>query len=211
MDFPAPIVDNVSRRIPSSVGGSQNLRPSLRKRKMTPLEKKEKTKKNILAALGDNGTRILTRWNTLDPKDSKERTIQDGIILSLIDQGLSQIQIRMFLGIGGTRIERVRHYEKTPRKAPSHKFSDKTILYVREVVSKWNTEDGFPCTHRKPRQYIILASGKEATWLGLHKDYAKDWDALLVKDDIRLMAYSTFLMYVKFHFPGFIHFIHNND
>jgi hypothetical protein len=195
-------------RVSSSIGGSQNLRPLLEKKKMTPREKNEKTKRNILHALGESGTRILARWNSLNPKLNHEDWMhQNGMIICLIDQGLSQIQIRMFLGCGGSRIERLRHYEKSERKPPAHKFSEATVLYMKEIVSKWNTEDGFPCAHRKPRQYVTLDSGKEATWLGLHKEYTKDWENLLVKDAIKLMAYSTFLQYVRFYHPGFNYLI----
>jgi hypothetical protein len=208
MEAPAEIEGNVNR-VSSSVGGSQNLRAFLNKSRMTPKEKNEKTKRNILLALGEYGKTVLARWKTYDPKNRDDWMLQNGLILGLIDQGLSQIQIRMFLGCGGSRVERVRHHERAERKPPSHAFPEATITYLKVIVSQWKTEDGFPCAHRKPRQYLLQDNGKEATWLALHKQYKKDWENLLeeIKVETRLMAYSTFLQYVRFYFPGQFSFI----
>ncbi|KAG3015289.1 hypothetical protein PC121_g13776 [Phytophthora cactorum] len=40
------------------------------------------------------------------------------------------------------------------RKAPQHALSADDIDFFRATCLEWNVEDGFPCSHQDPRQYL---------------------------------------------------------
>jgi hypothetical protein len=58
-------------------------------------------------------------------------------------------------------------------------------------------EDGFPCPHRRPRQYFTET---KLTWLIVHARYEDDLKRSDPKD--RTLSYSRFRQYIQFHYPG---------
>ncbi|OWY92497.1 LOW QUALITY PROTEIN: Cleavage inducible protein, partial [Phytophthora megakarya] len=62
-------------------------------------------------------------------------------------------------------------------------------------ASEWNMEDGYPCSHRGPRQYLVEPN---VTWKKLWERYARQAEAAYR----RSIGYCRFTQYVHFYFPG---------
>ena len=71
-------------------------------------------------------------WSRLEPTKS-EHAQCDGIIMTLIKLGFSQIQVRRFLGSGGPRFDRINKARRADRK--------EAALTVEEIF--FNTGNGF--------------------------------------------------------------------
>ena len=44
---------------------------------------------------------------------------------------------------------------KKKRYTPSHAASDKDIVNLKQHLGTFETEDGFPCAHRRPRKFFV--------------------------------------------------------
>ena len=77
---------------------------------------------------------------------------QDGMIAAFLGKGLSEVQIRSFLPVGGHKVQRIRNELKDPSlrekrnmpRVPSHAVSDEDIERLVEQAKEWDLEDGFP-------------------------------------------------------------------
>lgn len=199
--------------MPPKTGGSATLRP---KRNVKPRKTKEAkiesaVKRAINKSSQDQVDGWRASWNLL--KDAKpgsaDHDTADGMILTL-RQTFSQIEVRAILQcVGVSRIERVdqianRDPEEAHQKfapARSHALSEETIAFIKEVKATWSLEDGFPCPHRRAREYFT--DGVQ-TWKKLYDEYAETWSDL---DDerrktVKCVAYCTFTQYIHYLYPG---------
>ena len=191
-----------------ATGGSIWLKPG-RQRK----PKKNWNSKKVNAVKRLKGRFSLEELNNLrqlfkDLTDTKAEEEADGIIMTCMNMGMSTIEMNALLNIGTYRITRLRKrvnlgtdYVK-PVHPRSHKFPAETILFLKEHMKSWEVEDGFPCPHRRPRQYLLEEG---ITWFKLWKRYTEKVDNLTEdehKGKVKAMAYSTFTMYTKFINPG---------
>ena len=90
------------------------------------------------------------------------KKLEDGMIMALIQQNLSCDQIRSVFGCGNSRIKRIRNIMKEPtlldkkRPSPKHAVRKEDLENLKEHLSGYDTEDGFPCAHRRPRKFLIV-------------------------------------------------------
>jgi hypothetical protein len=146
-------------------------------------------------------------WNSWDTSyGGTEWQQSEGIVLQLLQQGLSQIEIRAISPVGGSRIDRLRKihesgpdlwHTRRPQATPAHAFSDKDVEAFTMHCGTWILEDGFPCAHRRPRQYFTEPN---LTWTVVHARYVDDVQR--ENPGARVLSYSRFTQYVHFHYPG---------
>ncbi|ETN18574.1 hypothetical protein PPTG_04141 [Phytophthora nicotianae INRA-310] len=100
--------------------------------------------------------------------------------MQLLQQGLSQCDIRAIIPVGGSRVDRLRKirelgpetwHTRRSQAAPWHAFSDEDIEAFKLHCATWILEDGFPCAHRRPRQYFTEPN---LTWVVVHAHYVDD-------------------------------------
>ena len=88
------------------------------------------------------------------------------LIVCLLKLDLTVIEVMGCLGkVEQKRIEKSRenpdHILHTPRPTTSwSSFSEAEKLTMKESIMSLDVEDGFPCSHRQPKQYVAL----EETW-----------------------------------------------
>jgi hypothetical protein len=145
-------------------------------------------------------------WNAMKTRYGEAEWEQgEGVILGLMAQGYSDREIKALLGVGASRVSRVRKIHKDgtwdgshirrPMKVPHHALSSDDPIAFIEDCKTWELEDGFPCSHRRPRQYFVEA---KLTWTELWKRYEKK----MVSFERRVMSFSRWTQYVKLHQLG---------
>ncbi|EGZ13897.1 hypothetical protein PHYSODRAFT_513752, partial [Phytophthora sojae] len=186
-------------------GGSQTTAP-LRKRQKGP-DREEAARLRAIAKLGEDVVKkIRSDWDSWDTSyGGKEWQQSEGVVLNLLQQ-LSDREIRSILPIGGSRGTRLRkslksgveHFHtRRPAQKPWHAFGDVASESFKAHCSTWILEDGFPCPHRRPRQYF---TEENLTWRTVHARYEDDTKGN--DPDARTMSYERFTQYVHFYYPG---------
>ncbi len=84
---------------------------------------------------------------------------------------------------------------RRPMKIPHDALSSDDLTTFIEDCKTWELEDGFPCSHRRHRQYFVEA---KLTWTELWKRYKKK----MVSLKQRVMSFSQWTQYVKLHQLG---------
>lgn len=113
--------------------------------------------------LGDDKFNILQeRWDHLDTGNGgKDQITANGMIVCLLQQNLTQREIRAVFGCGKGRVRRVREALRNPqqflkpREAPYHAATDEQKEEIKRFIRTYETEDGFSCSHRRQRKYLI--------------------------------------------------------
>lgn len=132
-------------------------------------------------------------WKALKTGNyGEDQEKSNGIIISLLNLNLSQIEIRQTLNCSSSRVDRMRDRIKAGiqfvvpiRAAPSHKFSPKTTQFLFELMESCTPrlEQGFPCPHLRMKHYFIQVPGENLiTWTSLHKEYKTAWDSQSEED-----------------------------
>ncbi|CAM6105554.1 unnamed protein product [Calypogeia fissa] len=128
----------------------------------------------------------------------------EGIIITLLNQGLSQKEIRALIPVGGYKIHRIKcavdfgfvdFHTKRPKRVPVHAVTSDQLQFLKVDVNSWKVEDGFPCAHHRPRTYLLE---ENITWMAL-------WSRYEVKGNhasVRVLSLSQWRQLVGFHFPG---------
>ena len=132
---------------------------------------------------------------------------QDGMLIGLIGQGLSEQEIRSFIPVGGYKMARLRNEIKDPsvqekrltKKIGPHAFTDADIQnlcdFVQSLEAADKFEDGFPCSHRRIKKYF-----KEGLdWKKVWAEYVKVMQAKI--PPAREMSYQRWLQYVHALYP----------
>ncbi|GMF38480.1 unnamed protein product [Phytophthora fragariaefolia] len=168
---PGPKSETVSVRgmMQRRGGGSQTTAPG-RKRLKGP-DRQEAARHRAIAKLGEDVmNKIRSDWDTWDTSyGDNEWQQSEGVVRSLPQQ-LSDREIRSILPIGGSRVTRLRnclksgidhfHTRRVVSK-PCHAFDDVVLEAFKGHCATWKLEDGFPCPHRRPRQYF---TEQNLTW-----------------------------------------------
>ena len=101
----------------------------------------------------------------------------DGMILTLIATGSSQIEIRALYGVGGYRVSRLQAREGREELAepkpvtPKHACSEEEKLAVRDYITNhYDIEPGYPCAHRKPIYYL---ADPTLEWKDVYANYVQ--------------------------------------
>ena len=100
----------------------------------------------------------------------------NGVIVNLINIGFSNIEIRSLLGVGGSRVNRLRaDPTDAPKKKrpPGHAVTAEDILRITSHMEEFPKEDAFPCAHRTARQYLLSSTdgGPCPTWMEVWQHY----------------------------------------
>ncbi|CAM6105951.1 unnamed protein product [Calypogeia fissa] len=128
----------------------------------------------------------------------------EGVIIGLINQGLSQKEIRAMLPVGGYRCARLKkaietNFENFHTKCGQQKGSttvtEEQLNFVKTHATAWAIEDGFPCAHRCPRTYILEEG---VTWKLLHERYKQEAEL----KNVRVISHSRWRQLIQYHFPG---------
>ena len=128
---------------------------------------------------------------------------QDGMIATLIAVGLSQIEIRSLLGVGGYRVSRLQKRSKMSeeereilpqRPAPIHACSDEDRDAVRRSVKAFDTEPGYPCSHRETLEYF---ADPTIEWTTVYKSYVAECE----KSHMRVLSFGRWRDYVRLFRP----------
>ena len=159
-------------------GGYDQLLKSRGHKKRTLGEKLEQAKTKALCKLGDKAPGIIGEFNNLSKsgtKDDKEK--QDGMIISLIMQGYSQIQIRSIFGVGGHRMDRLTKFVSLDEEEreeflasraaykPKHAFKLEEVHAVKAHIESFDLEPSYPCAQcRQPLLYFAQANDGDKVW-----------------------------------------------
>ena len=91
----------------------------------------------------------------------KRRKLEDGMIMTLLLQNLSFLEIRATFGCGNSRIMKIKKIMENPsllelkRQTPKHAISNDDLDALKTHLSSFDTEDGYPFAHRRPRKFFI--------------------------------------------------------
>jgi hypothetical protein len=136
----------------------------------------------VVKKMGEKSLNALKEmWNAMKTGYGEAEWEQgEGVILGLMVQGYLDREINALLGVGGFRVSRLKKIHKDgtwdgshtrrPMKVPHHALSSDNLTTFIEDCKTWELEDGFPCSHRRPRQYFVEA---KLTWTELWKRYEK--------------------------------------
>jgi hypothetical protein len=113
--------------------------------------------------------------------------------MNLIQSGFSKREIRAILPINGSKISRlckvlqdgidtlhIRHPH-----IPAHALHDNNLDTIKVDAKSWEVEDGFPCTHRRPKQYLL---DSKLTFTKLYQRYKDKIE--FANDSHRVISYS---------------------
>ena len=90
-----------------------------------------------------------------------DKPVVDGLIMSLLQKNRTNTKIRAVHKFGNSRINRIRKVMKNPtlliskRPRPVHAVTNEDLVYLRNILATFDTEDGFPCAHRRPRKFFV--------------------------------------------------------
>ena len=111
--------------------------------------------------------------------------------------GLSHIEIRSFLKVGGYRCSRVYNISSNREKVDKprhHALNANSLAAFRAFMDGLDVEDGYPCSHRRPKFYVL---GEKVTWKMLYNRYEEMIDTKISDgaSNLRKMAKATFYSY----------------
>ena len=132
-------------------------------RKLTPDQRSERAKKRVVDKLGIREyEKLQNQFKTLAAQSSKScKSLIDGLIMGLVQQNLSNREIQQVFRVGNNRINRVRLLIENPellkkeRPTPKHAATPGDIDRLKAHLGKYDTEDGFPCAHRRPLKFFL--------------------------------------------------------
>jgi hypothetical protein len=188
-----------------AVGGSAAVRPTRNRRPaITQKDKDLNALNKAIEKLGEiEANNVQAAFGALSKSiNSDDWDIGNGIIVSLLQQNLSYNEIRQLLGVGSSRIKRIKDDIKNPdrlcekvRSVPWHAATEADIQRIRDCYATWELEDGFPCAHRRPRKYFVREGQR---WKVLWADYQEKTTA----QGHRVMSLPRWTQYIKYLFPG---------
>ena len=173
-------MDNAARKL--TPGAKGRLVPPRRTQKLSRREQEAVREKNALkeakSKLGDEKFRSLqSRWSALDTGNGgRDQATANGMIVCLIQQELTMREIRAVFGCGKGRIKLIREKLRNPskfasqKKPPHHAASRLEKEEIKRFIRSYDTEDGFSCSHRMQRKYLVLQG---LTWSKIHAAYVR--------------------------------------
>ena len=133
-------------------------------KRMSADERRLRAKERVMEKLGKKEyDKVQKQFSKLVAStSSSSRPLIDGMIMGLIQQSLSNRQIRHVFRVGNNRINRIRkvirdpELLKTKRPAPKHAASIDDIEQLKAHLATYSTEDGYPCAHRRQLKYFLV-------------------------------------------------------
>jgi transposase len=170
-------------------------------RPKTPSQLKAKDLSRAVRKLGGMEAVIELRdsWSKMESGyGGREWEHTEGVIIGLINQGLSQKEIRAVLPVGGFCCARLKKAVNTnfvdfhTKHGPavgSNVVTTEELQFLEDDVAGWETEDGFPCAHRRPWKYLME---ENISWTKLYDHYAEKAKAAVVESSQRVNGGSIF-------------------
>jgi len=87
------------------------------------------------------------------------------------------------------------HENKMKNRVAGHAVLEEDITRMINHIKTFETDDGFPCVHRRPRRYF---KEEGLTYKIIHSRY----EALMKTIPARVLSYSRWLQYFHLKFPG---------
>ena len=115
--------------------------------------------KHKLGEAAYNSMRKLLQ--TINEVKGDSKTVLDGLIMGLLQRNLSNNEIRSIHRFGNSRINRIRKLMSNPslinsrRPRPKHAAVEADLNNLKTHLETYETEDGYPCAHRRPRKFFI--------------------------------------------------------
>jgi hypothetical protein len=157
---------------------------------------------------GENAMLVLGEQESLELKeDFKGSTKEegDGIIMSMISQGHSHVQIRALFGVGGYRVSRIQklhtqmqdpdYQAPVPVRATSkHSVSEIDKVRVKDHIKEnYDLEEGFACSHRN--QMLYFASDT-VQWKDIYDHYTES-----IPTGGRILSRNRWREYIRYYYP----------
>ncbi|OWZ21052.1 Cleavage inducible protein [Phytophthora megakarya] len=146
---------------------------------------------------------IRSSWDSSETGyRGREWQSSEGVVMNLIEQGLSEREIRRFISVGGSRISRFRKaiesgidslHSRCSASKPSHAFVDSVIDYFKGNCATCVLEDA-------SRVRIGYQDKPNITWKVIHDRYFGE--NTRAKPGVRTMRYSRFTQYRRYYFSG---------
>ena len=176
------------------------------KKKSTCANQGRKKKKALIRAA--EKLRSGCEVDTLKEEFTKMSPEQNGMITSttliLVAEGLSQIEIKSMLGVGGHRVSRLQkkskyteeELEEKQEKVPCpHACSDADHEAVKDSIGNFDIEPGYPCAHRQTLMYF---ADPTIDWTSVYKVYVKNREEAAS----RILSFGRWRDYVRVYYPN---------
>ncbi len=130
----------------------------------------------------------------------------EGIIINLLQSGYLECEIRTIIPVGGTKINWLCNvltndintlHTRHPLHIPAHAIHNNDLDAIKADVETREVKDGFPCTHCRPKQYLLDAT---LTFTKLHQCYKAKIEASI--DGAYIVSYSKWIQYMHLFYPG---------
>jgi hypothetical protein len=125
--------------------------------------------------------------------------------MNLIQSGFSKREIRAIVPVCSSKISQLHkvlqdgintlhtHY---PPCIFAHALHDNDLDTIKANAKSWEVKDGFPCTHRRQKQYLLDSK------LTFTKLYQRQDKIESTNDDRRVISYSRWIQYIHLFFIG---------
>jgi hypothetical protein len=154
----------------------------------------------ISNALGEEESKELKEdFKNASPEEG------DGMILTLITQGYSHIQIRALFGVGGYRVNRLQKHHnsmqdpdyvptESTKVVPKHSASHIDKARVRDHIrDTYDLEEGYACAHRNQMLYI---ANETVQWKDIYVSYTKS-----IPQGGRILSRNRWREYIRHFYP----------
>lgn len=129
-------------------------------------------------------------------KANKQEVEADVLMSILIRSGISQRGMKVLCHIGSERFNRLREARQVQCSSLPRNGKEVTremLDFFELDVNTWLLEEGFPCAHRRIKQYVSNGT----TWKKLWIEYFRH----AATNNIRGMEYKTWMQYRQKVFP----------
>ena len=132
-------------------------------KKQTPEQLAARAKSRVIDKIGiGEYDKLRDQFKVLASQRSKSSaSLLDGMIMGLLQQNLTNRQIREIVSVGNNRINRIREVVENPellkkgRPRPKHAATPEDIDRLKAHIATYDTEDGYPCAHRRLLKFFV--------------------------------------------------------
>ena len=131
-------------------------------RKLTKTQRDANSLARARFKLGDKEfNRVKDLLKKITSVGGGQKSVVDGLIMGMLQHNMSNSEIRAVHAFGNSKINRVWKVMNDPnlltitRPKPVHAVVAKDLENLKEHLATYETEDGYPCAHRRPRKFFI--------------------------------------------------------
>lgn len=130
--------------------------------KLTEAQKESRARARAIEKIGKvEYDRVKLLIESLLAVAKAKKSVLDGLVMGLLQQNLTNGEIRTLHNFGNSRINRIRKLMANPslieskRPRPVHAVSNEDLAHLKHHLASFDTEDGYPCAHRRPRKFFV--------------------------------------------------------